>query len=133
MMKLLPRVLLLTLFVGTGAGLLALQQGYGYPQGYGYLGYRDSGNEEQKEGSGDQERAARGERGCPDSPDVGAHGGARHQEARKIEKRIHPVGPAGDEPVKIAKRVLGPSVEPSLFREARGKFNDDESSRKEKK
>ena len=49
MMKLLPRVLLLTLFVGTGAGLLALQQGYGYPQGYGYRGYRDSGNEEQKD------------------------------------------------------------------------------------
>src|SRR5437870_13485056 len=48
MTKSLARGLLLLLFVGSGATLLALQQGY-YGGGYGgYRGYRE-GNEEQKD------------------------------------------------------------------------------------
>jgi len=47
-MKFLARSFLLLLFVGSGATLLALQQGY-YGGGYGgYRGYRE-GNEEQKD------------------------------------------------------------------------------------
>src|SRR5205807_10556300 len=47
-MKFLARALLLLLFVGAGAALLALQQGY-YGGGYGgYRGYR-GGNEAQKD------------------------------------------------------------------------------------
>src|SRR6202049_2974203 len=48
-MKLLARGLLLLMFVGSGATLLALQQGYYGGGGYGGRGYRDNGVEQKDE------------------------------------------------------------------------------------
>ena len=56
--------------------------------------------------------------------DVRAHGSAGEQQAGKIEDGVDPVGPAGDEAVKIAEGLPGPDVEAAFLRKSRGELVD---------
>src|SRR5215471_3017067 len=62
----------------------------------------------------------------PWAADVHRHGHARRQQSRKIEERINPVCPAGDEAVKIAEGLFAPHVQSTLGGIAGGQLNDDE-------
>ena len=64
-------------------------------------------NRQQQERAGKKEAAIIGEVTVPGSSDVGAHGSARYQQSGKIEERIDPIRPAGDEPVKVAEGFAG--------------------------
>src|SRR5262245_33500938 len=60
--------------------------------------------------------------------DIGAHGRAGEEQPGKVEKGVGPVGPAGDEAVKLTECLLGPGVQSSLGGIARGKLNHDKRS-----
>src|SRR5438067_492047 len=46
---------------------------------------------------------------------IGAHRRTREEQARKIEERVHPIRPAGDEAVEFAEGLLSPDVESAFI------------------
>src|SRR5437660_9522061 len=62
--------------------------------------------------------------GRTDPAYIGAHSGAGKTKAGQIEKRVHPIGPAGHEAVELAEGVPRPCVEAALLRKAAGKLHD---------
>jgi len=69
--------------------------------------------------------------------DVCRHGRAGQQQAGKIEDRVDPIGPAGDETVKWSEGIARPRVDAALFRKTgrelinhQGAGNEEEDCRK---
>src|SRR5216684_2851430 len=58
--------------------------------------------------------------------DISSHRRASQEQAWKIKERIDPVGPTGNEPMKVAEGFLGPYIEAAFMRESRGEFGNHE-------